>query len=693
MSYQELFKEANESVKERHLLVMDRIRCIKGEDSVAEPYCSFFKKTADFIELTEAVYEKQEKGDLVFYSLSELSELNKKLYEDILPENYGKSYANPAYAVKKLGGEYGALLSFLYTEIRGMIVYAYESRLTDMTILEELFTQVYNLFEGEEPELKELNEALYYFVSDYCDVKLTYRIREMVDPYLDFATNIIMNSDLSDLRYLYQFGEYVGNTELLVAKHMNSLSEETVKNMADTFTGGYLRGFAAMGRDYKKKKTVQIRCQLGFERMIRMAVENFRAAGLEPVFCRAAVDTVNRAAARNNGYHGAPVNRQYEYDHRYDNAVYMDKAFKERKLAVLKVACEQYKELEMGYAGPAVLQTFGEDRFKPENKKEVFSLQDKQEKLVLSCANEAMQIQDAYIPNAETSFTIIAFPVPDIGPDFNEIFNEMIRINTLDNELWTKLQQQIVDVLDEAEHVVIKGSGANKTCMTVMLKSLSDPAKETKFENCVADVNIPVGEVFTSPKLSGTHGTLFVGSVYIGGIQFENLHMTFEEGRVTSYTCSNFEDEKECRELVKQTIMKNHDSLPLGELAIGTNTTAYAVAVKYGILDKLPILVAEKMGPHFAVGDTCYSWSEDCRVYNPGGKEIVAKDNEISELRKEDPSRAYFSCHTDITIPYSELDSVEAVRADGSVVPIISGGRFVLPGTESLNLPLDGLDK
>lgn len=691
MNYKELFKEENDGVAERHQLVMERILCIKDEDTVAEPYSTFFKKIAGFIELTEEVYRKQEEGILAGYSLSQLEELNNRLYEDILPNHYEESYANPAYAVKQLGQEYGALLSFLYTEIRGMIVYAYESRLTDMTILEELFIEVYNLFEGEEPELKELNEVLYYFVSDYCDVTLTYRIREMVDPSLDFATNIIMNSDLSDLRYLYRFGEYIGSTELLVAKHMNSLSEETVEKMADTFTEGYLRGFAAMGRDYSKKKTVQIRCQLGFERMIRKAVVNFRRAGLEPVFCRAAVNTVNRGASRNNGYYGAPANKQYEYDHRYDNAIYMDKAFKERKLAVLKVAFDQYREPAADYAGPAVLQTFGEERFKPENKKEAFSLQDKQEKLVLACANEAMQLQDAYIPNAETSFTIIAFPVPDIGPDFNEIFNETIRINTLDNEQWKKLQQKIVDELDKADHVVIKGSGTNKTCMTVMLKELSDPTKETKFENCVADVNIPVGEVFTSPKLVGTHGTLFVGSVYIGGIQFENLCMTFADGRITSYTCSNFEDEKECRELVKQTIMKNHDSLPLGEFAIGTNTTAYAVAIKYGILDKLPILVAEKMGPHFAVGDTCYSWSEDCAIYNPDGKEIVAKDNEISALRTEEPSKAYFSCHTDITIPYSELDSVEAVRADGSTVSIISGGRFVLPGTESLNLPLEGL--
>ena len=36
-----------------------------------------------------------------------------------------------------------------------------------------------------------------------------------------------------------------------------------------------------------------------------------------------------------------------------------------------------------------------------------------------------------YMPGDETSFTIIAFPKPDIGPDFEEIFRETIRINTL----------------------------------------------------------------------------------------------------------------------------------------------------------------------------------------------------------------------------------------------------------------------
>lgn len=689
MSYRELFSEENQAVLERRSLCLERIGRMEGESTVSEPYRDYFLRTAAFIRLAEDVCDKQLKGLLEDCTLQEAEEINHSLYRDILPKHYEESYANPAYAVSRLGETYGGLLSFLYTEIRGMTVYAFESRLTDMTILEELFIEVYNLFEGEEPDIKELKEVLYYFVSDYCDVTLTWRVREMLDPSLDFARDIIMNSDLTDPRYLYRFGEYISRTELSVAAFLNSLPEEKVQKMADTFTNGYFKGFETMGRDYRRKKTVQVRYPLGFERMIRMAVKNFEKEGLEPVFCRAAVNTMNRSASRVNGYYGFPANRQYEYDHRYDNAIYLDKAFRERKLSVLRTAYEDYKDLAAGYAGPAVLETFGEAAFKPENKKEAFSLSARQEKLLQEYTNEAMQIMDGYIPGSETSFTIIAFPIPDIGPEFEAIFEETIRINTLDYELYRKIQQVIIDELDKAEYAVVRGRGDNKTSLTVMLKKLEDARKETKFENCVADVNIPVGEVFTSPVLAGTDGTLFVGSVYIGDIRFKNLSIEFKDGRTVSYTCENFGDEKENRDLVKQVIMKNHDSLPMGEFAIGTNTTAYAVAQKYGIQDRFPILIAEKTGPHFAVGDTCYSWSEDCAVYNPDGKEIVARDNEISILRKEDPSKAYFGCHTDITIPYSELGSIEAVRADGSRTAIIRDGRFVLPGTEELNKALD----
>ena len=218
----------------------------------------------------------------------------------------------------------------------------------------------------------------------------------------------------------------------------------------------------------------------------------------------------------------------------------MDKAFRDRKLAVLKTAYEQYKTEAGLYAGPAVIETFGEAGFQPVNKPEAWAFTEKQQKLYLEYRNLSMPVVDEYIPGDETSFTLIAFPVPAIGADFEEIFKETIRINTLDYDLYRDMQQKLIDALDQAEYAEIKGRGANCTDLRVRLHPLKDPKTQTKFENCVADVNIPVGEVFTSPVLEGTEGVLNVGTVYIGEIQYKNLKLRFENGRVAEASCDNF---------------------------------------------------------------------------------------------------------------------------------------------------------
>ncbi len=689
MDYRVLLKEENDSVRERFELSMERIRSMETEESVAEPYRGYFQSVAHFIGLIGEYYGLLDSGKMADAPMEVLKEWNERLYHDILPGNYEESYANPSYAVETLGEGYGQLLAFLYKEIRGDIVFIHEHRLTDVTILNETLIEIYNMFEEGLPETVAVKDVLYWFVSDYSDYTVAYRVREGIDPSLSFAKDIILDSDLSDLRYLYRFGEYISESELKIAGFLNTLPEETVRLMADTYTEGYRKGFEITGRDLSKKATVQIRYELGFERMVKYAIENFKAMGLDVVLCRAAVWSVNSAAGRKVGYHSSSPNKQYDYDHRYDDAIYLNKAFKDRKTAVLKVAYEQYKKLAADYAGPAVIETFGQEGFCPVNKPEAGHLSEKQEKLSAEAANENSRIVNEYIPGDETSFTLIAFPVPEIGDDFEKVFEETIRINTLDYEKYKEIQQTIIDALDEAESVVITGKEGNRTNLRVSLHELKDKAKETNFENCVADVNIPLGEVFTSPKLSGTDGTLFVGTVYIGDFQFKNLLIEFKNGMIVDYGCDNFDNPEEGKALVKQMILKNHETLPMGEFAIGTNTTAYAMAMKYKILDKLPILIVEKMGPHFAVGDTCYSWAEDCAMYNPNGKEVIARDNEVSILRKEDVSKAYFSCHTDITIPYAELDRIDAVRADGSKIAIIADGRFVLEGVEELNKALE----
>ena len=672
-------------MQERFSLMRERIGEIRKEELVREPYRDFFRKTGDFILEICRIHDRIREGWLEKASMEELKENNHKMYEDILPEHYEESYGNPACAQKILGRDFGQLLSFLYTEVRGMIVFAYEDRLFDMTVAMELFVQIYNLFEDPEASSKDVKDAIYWYVSDYSDEMAGHRVREGVDPSLDFAVRIICESDLTDLRYLYKYGEYVTENERAMAAFLNTLTEEEIQAMARTYTEGYRIGFIQGRKDITKKKTVNIRFQLGFERMVKAAIEQFREMGLAPVIYRSAVHSVNKKQAHRIGYYGAIPNQQFDYDHKDDAALYLDHEFVQRKLRVLQVAYEQVKELANTHGGPACIETFGETPFAPVAKKEACALSAHQQKLQVSYDNEAGQIVNRYIKGEERSFTIIAYPVKEIGENFEEIFRETVKINTLDNKLYEKIQQNIIEALDKGEYVRIKGKGENQTDLRVHLHHLDNPEKQTNFENCVADVNIPVGEVFTSPVLQGTDGVLFVSKVFLNGLEYQDLKIRFQDGKIAAYSCRNFQDEEENRKLIKENILYHHDTLPLGEFAIGTNTAAYVMAQKYQIGHLLPILIAEKMGPHFAVGDTCYSWSEDTPVYNPDGREIIARDNEVSIQRKQDVSKAYFGCHTDITIPYDELDSICVEALDGSEIYIIRDGRFVLPGTETLN--------
>ena len=692
--------EEREILQERLELALLRIREIPGEDfQGAEllPWKEYFTTVAKFLLLIEDTRQFLEQGKQATATRKELQQRNRALYEDILPENYENSFANPAYAVKMLGEEFGVLVSFLYTEMRSLIGFTYEGRLDELVIRMELFSEVYAAFVYEQQENHKLptyaaiREILYWFVSDYADVAAEERVREMVCPENNFAAAILRTADFTDLRYLYAYGEYVGENELKMAEFMNSLPEETVHTMADTYTEGYRIGFEVTGKDLSKKAVVDVRYQLGFERMMRRALENFEKMGLQPVIYRAASSILYNPSIYKNGFYSVSPNRQYEFDHKDDKALFLDKMYCSRKLEVMHTAFEKYKKEARGYAGPAVVETFGEKEFEPVNKPESLKMTDEQSALLVENRTQMGQLQRQYIIEEERSFTIIAFPIPEVGDCFEELFRETIQINTLDYKKYQRIQQTIIDALDQADHCEIKGCNGNHTDLKVNLWKLKNPAKETIFENCVADVNIPVGEVFTSPVLEGTNGVLHVTRVFLNGLEYKDLEITFENGKIQNYNCANFATEEENKAFIKENILFRHKTLPLGEFAIGTNTTAYVAAKKLGVESKMPILIAEKMGPHFAVGDTCYSHAEDVKVYNPDGKEIVARDNEVAALRSVNPSKAYFNCHTDITIPYDELAELTAVKEDGDRITIIQNGRFVLPGTEELNEPLQEL--
>ena len=149
-------------LQERMQLAIERISEIKEEDQTiwdtlakmdagAKNLKTYFDSVAEFILYVYDVYEIVSQPGKIDLPLSKLQEINHNLYVDILPEHYGASFANPDYAVEKLG-EYGKYLCMLYAEIRAMIAYAYEDEMQAMISLMELFLEVYGIFTASEGE-------------------------------------------------------------------------------------------------------------------------------------------------------------------------------------------------------------------------------------------------------------------------------------------------------------------------------------------------------------------------------------------------------------------------------------------------------------------------------------------------------------------------------------------------------------
>lgn len=654
------------------------IRSLRGLEIAAElSYHEFFQTMRSaLLQGWDYAVMLETDPELKKYSVAELAEHNARLYSRLDPSSgYSTCIANPDYSTSLYGKELGALLSVIFTSAFATHQRYLNNNFVELKATLELFKELYSMAKsGITACDKWLKTYQDYAARDF-EYKIAYNYLQRFSPDEDFYRNIVLTSDICDTRYLYRYGTYISTHDRTMAEFINNYSEADLQALARFITQCWVDGFVRARKDLGKKKYVNLIIPVGFERLGRMLIGELERLGLLAMLPK----------PRN-----IEINRQHSYDHRFDNALNLSREYVEKSLVAAQETMEMLKdELDLN-AGPILVELFGEEPFNPEMKSTALRLSPEQQQLFREYSGRSAQLYYQYYKRDEASFSIIAFPSPEIGDKFPEIFAETLKINLLDSNRYAQIQQHIIDVLDSADYVHVKGKPGNDTDIRVKMHPLPDPEYQTLFENCVADVNIPVGEVFTSPLLTGTNGTLHVEDIYLGSLRYLNLKVHFKDGWVEDYSCSNFSDPEEGKKYIHENLLLPHKTLPIGEFAIGTNTTAYQIARKYDIMSLLPILIIEKMGPHFAIGDTCYSHEEDAP--HPSflnGKEMIAVENEKSCTRKDNPLEAYLQKHTDITLPYEMLESITAVTARGQRTDIIRNGRFVVHGTEELNIPLD----
>lgn len=166
-------------MKERYELTIERIRAILKEETADTIYREYFYKVSEFILEVYKIWCRIQKKSNELCTLEELQAEQRIICRDIREDVYEVSYANPTYAVKKLGEEIGKILCVLYAEIRSEGIHVYEDKLEYLTICNELFIEIYNCFENASvPEYKELKSILYWYASDYCDVYVAEFVEE-----------------------------------------------------------------------------------------------------------------------------------------------------------------------------------------------------------------------------------------------------------------------------------------------------------------------------------------------------------------------------------------------------------------------------------------------------------------------------------------------------------------------------------
>ncbi|MFW9924642.1 MAG: aminopeptidase, partial [Candidatus Thorarchaeota archaeon] len=608
------YQDENENVMDSYKENLKRITDIyeklrNSTDTSEKKFDNYFRKAMRLILKFAELEEKINPHFFQQHNFVELRKMNFEMYEEFLLKNYQTSFTNPSFCVEQLGEGIGQLFCYLYSKLKFYIDYAFQHRIYQMAEWNEIFLEVFDYVTRDEINLNRLKEIITH--PDWVDRTRDYEFayKQMYDPNYRFYSDVIMNDDLTDQRHLFKFGKYITDNEINMANFLSSYPQVRISMLAKAIVTAYQRGFIRDGKDITKKSSVTLVYRVGMEKLYREVIKEF-----EKINLHAAIYSTE----------SSPVNRQYMFDHKQDEALYIDPIWVEKRLEYMRNGLEANKKILGDLSGIVMIMNFGEKPFSPENNPHKLKFNEMQTKEMQFLQSEGTKEFQKYQPRTETSFSIIAFPSTEVGEKFEEMFEATIEVNMVDTEKYERIQQKMIEVLDNADKVHIKGKNDNKTDLIIRCPELKKPEEQTNFVNSGSNVNVPAGEIYTSPQLQGTTGILHVFETYQDRLLYKNLEVVLEDGYVKDYNCSNFDSEEENKKYIEENLLFPHKTLPIGEFAIGTNTLAYVFARKYDILDILPILITEKTAPHFALGDTCFARSESVPRHNQFTKKKIA---------------------------------------------------------------------
>jgi len=483
--------------------------------------------------------------------------------------------------------------------------------------------------------------------------------------------HILEKANTKDLNWMTGYGVYISSVEQEMCRFWYGLPDEVINKMAVHIVDAFFHGFISQSRYIDIRTNVRMMYAIGQEALAQRVVQIFRTRDVEPIILQPS---------------SVAYSEQCLADHEYDAAICKEAESYKVQVEAYRSATDKYWDFIKNTCGFIRIATFGNKVNSITPSEHSYNPNEDVKKMYRRMIVEKRRIEAKVLKPDNLSFCSVVFPDKRVGENFVDVFNEFYKLNTEKSEPYELIQKDLIDILDKCDSVRLVGMNDNKTDIIVTIGLLENNKKQTNFLNCGGDINIPHGEMFTTPMLKGTNGILNVKEIYMRDKYYKNLKLAFYNGRVVDYGCSNFDNEEKNKKYVFDNLLNSVENAPMGELSIGTNTLAYRIAEDLNLFPRLPILLAEKMGPHIAVGDPCFARGEDSPVFNIyGGKEMIARDNEITHKRDSNPD-CYVNFHTDITIPFNEMGLFVGIdRTTKEEHVIIKDGRFIPDVAQKLN--------
>ena len=339
-------------MRERYEDALERIRLIPAERTTAEPYCRFFRETAEYLLVLDHWYRRFAEADILTTGdIAGLREMNAALYTPLLPGGRMAEWLEGKVCDEQdgLSGHAGTrqpscrearmtmgapaaklplipLCSALLRELTALIPAVYEKREERITAALELFIQVYCLYEEGGRALpceKTVHDALYSYFYDYSEEMQEEMLRECFDPGGSYLQRYLLTADFSSADALYRSGEYVSPAQLQRFAALQQLSAAEIEAQILPWRQVVGDGMAQLRQQADDRKPyVQLLGTPGRERLYQAFARSLRAEGIGITMPRAARGILMAVPEKRIGYYES-ANPQTDRVHDYDLSLLM----------------------------------------------------------------------------------------------------------------------------------------------------------------------------------------------------------------------------------------------------------------------------------------------------------------------------------------------------------------------------------